>query len=567
MVAALREIPQARMIDTDRYEILNARAQGCWGTIVAARDREFGNQVAIKILNPAEIAKEQMLYRGTTGENVMKNEAIELTNAAHLVPRKYEIDNNGVPFVVMPWYDQDLKSLLRETGFVKSARVYVGQEIGNNKTFSRNDAIRYWSEIAAGAQEFHKLKEQIRGFKKKKRLEGEVRIAHGDLKFDNCVLDHWGKVLLTDFGASTIADYEREGPRDHMGWEYIRARELFFEGNKPTKRSDYWSLGALGFRLFTGEYPLESRGDLESLHHNHTVEEVQKMINEELRNAKIPRKIKRVIRDCLKVDHNKRYRFNDLSGEIEKANTAYLADQGVQTFLRKTLPTFLGSVLAISMGITTCATIKDDTIGHNTDSVRTAISYVGETFPIGLEHLIEREEIPALSSLPNYPISEDLKPMHKRMIKHLNPTIIELAEKYRETCSALQIPPEEIVNENQVAIGVTYFRSPGMVATDGLTGPDGQATVSVIHGLGMSQVINGYYDLEDACTIARLGEAKFHELRRVSGKTEFADYINAQNPDGTDIVSKTDRELLLHWLKRIDLEPIDTHPIIQPKQD
>ncbi len=82
-------------------------------------------------------------------------------------------------------------------------------------------------------------------------------ILHQDLKPDNIMIDRSGVVKIIDFGSVRIAGLEELrgggkpavlGTRDYTAPEYLI-------GERPTNRSDLFSLGVIAYEMFTGALP------------------------------------------------------------------------------------------------------------------------------------------------------------------------------------------------------------------------------------------------------------------------------------------------------------------------
>ena len=224
---------EGKVIASNRYNVLNLLGRGCWGAVYLAKDMILEEEVAIKVLEPNEIALKQMAHRNIDFLKAMKKEAGKLTACSHVVPRVLEFDNNEKPFLVMPPYERFLSDKLHDDS---SYRCYLGHGM------SIDDILRYMRDVAIGLSEIHT----------------KIGRAHGDLKPDNIAIDHVGRALLNDLGTSTCASYGRSvSPRDNMGFIYTRAPECFKEDSHPDKKSDIWSFGSLLYRMFTGKYILE----------------------------------------------------------------------------------------------------------------------------------------------------------------------------------------------------------------------------------------------------------------------------------------------------------------------
>jgi len=62
------------LLETSRYDIDTVLGEGTWGVVVGANDTATGERVALKVLRPTELAKEQMKQRELTPFEAMKRE-------------------------------------------------------------------------------------------------------------------------------------------------------------------------------------------------------------------------------------------------------------------------------------------------------------------------------------------------------------------------------------------------------------------------------------------------------------------------------------------------------------
>ena len=216
-----------------RYELVEMIGQGAWGTIYRAKDIKLkGESIAVKVLDPAQIARCQADYREIDIEEnfIIKESRRGLEACGHLV-RRYagEDKQNNVSYIVMNLYGETVQSRMDRDP--------------QSVPFS---AIGWMSDISSAIAEYHDI------------YEG----PHCDVKPDNMVIDRRGKILLTDFGSSTSANISpMQGPRDNIGFIYTRAPRNFQKGEHPQKSYDCYAAGSLLFRLFTGKYVLEDEID------------------------------------------------------------------------------------------------------------------------------------------------------------------------------------------------------------------------------------------------------------------------------------------------------------------
>ena len=77
-------------------------------------------------------------------------------------------------------------------------------------------------------------------------------LVHGDIKPENVMRDHGGRIVLMDFGATR--EFIDAPESTVLGTPNYLAPEVL-HGGKPTPASDIYALGVLLFRLATGTYP------------------------------------------------------------------------------------------------------------------------------------------------------------------------------------------------------------------------------------------------------------------------------------------------------------------------
>jgi hypothetical protein len=92
-------------------------------------------------------------------------------------------------------------------------------------------------------------------------------LLHRDVKVQNVLREEGGRIVLMDFGTGHPIDGTRDAADSLAGTPLYLAPELF-SGEKPSVRSDIYSLGVLLYHLVTLSYPVSgrSRSDVESAH-------------------------------------------------------------------------------------------------------------------------------------------------------------------------------------------------------------------------------------------------------------------------------------------------------------
>jgi len=89
-------------------------------------------------------------------------------------------------------------------------------------------------------------------------------LVHGDVKAQNVMREHGGRIVLMDFGAGRVQGTDAIGV---SGTPMYLAPEVL-AGEPPTPRSDLYSLGVLLFHLLTAAYPYTGE-DLDGLRAAH----------------------------------------------------------------------------------------------------------------------------------------------------------------------------------------------------------------------------------------------------------------------------------------------------------
>jgi serine/threonine protein kinase len=107
--------------------------------------------------------------------------------------------------------------------------------------FSEETAAFYMAELTLALSHMHET----------------LGVVYRDLKPENCLLDAEGHLLLTDFGLSKVA-VDSDECNSMLGTVEYMAPEVIL-GKKYGKAVDWWSFGALGFDLMTGNPPFRGQ--------------------------------------------------------------------------------------------------------------------------------------------------------------------------------------------------------------------------------------------------------------------------------------------------------------------
>ncbi len=288
------EIPT---LESARYHLTgNVLGQGFWGTVYEGTDLSSGEPepVAIKFLDPTDIALEQMTARGIDRTQALRKEKGKLAACSNVVPRQLVTEGDQT-FIVMPRYEQNLAQVLPSL-----QRTHLGR-LTPTVTILLLDIVH-------GVGEVHEQ-------------HGRV---HADIKPDNIMLDSRGRALLTDLGTSTLPYGTPNVSRDNMGEITTRAPECFTKGSHPTTASDVWSSGALVYEILTGE-PLLGKEIANTLNPGEFMsngELVSSVVKTKI--GKVPRPFRRVLTKALTYDPQQRYHDGiELESAMKHAISSY----------------------------------------------------------------------------------------------------------------------------------------------------------------------------------------------------------------------------------------------------
>lgn len=513
-----------KKINSARYTILEEVGQGCWGVVYLAKDRHLGQNVAIKAMDPTEIARKQMKERGIDELRAVEKEAGKLAACSNVVPRRLEFDDDGTPFLVMPVYDSFFSN---ELGDNFNERPKLGRGL------TLEGVLKSSRDIARGLSEMHT----------------QIGRAHGDLKADNIAKDRHGKYLLNDLGTSTcitLFNPESQGS-GARGFVYTRAPECFSENQPPTASSDVWAFGSLLYRQLTGEYLLEKElsgyENPADFFRKNSPRDIDRIIRAKIKKA--PRKMRGLLRKTLACDIDKRI-MNGSQLEEAFEHTADIATSSKSLWRKIKTWTILGVMpLALMGGLAVFAELhepKDIAVPR----VERAAYQEFQQYKGGMT--LVTEEIP--SKYKKFPpiLKEDLSMI--KLASDNNQNVAYLLKTYFEVVRGLHLTRgSQIFNDTQFKTYHSYTpRSSGV----GPSTTDYDIVAKNIGvGLWRSRLDQDRVDLEDVCAIARVGEDLVNDARRASQSWDYSVYRNARDADGKFIIPAFDRLFIERWIAQV----------------
>ncbi|KAI6084528.1 kinase-like protein [Hypoxylon rubiginosum] len=219
-----------RKMQSDDFEPLRCLGKGTYGTVLLVKQRATGRLYAQKQFKKASVIVHKKLVEQTKTERQILESV------------------NRHPFVVKLFYafqDQEKLYLILEYG--QGGELFT--HLNTEKMFPEPVAAFYMAEMVLALSHLHDT----------------LGVVYRDLKPENCLLDAQGHLLLTDFGLSKVA-VEGDDCKSILGTVEYMAPEVV-QGQKYGKAADWWSFGALGYDLMTGNPPFRG-GNHAKIQHN-----------------------------------------------------------------------------------------------------------------------------------------------------------------------------------------------------------------------------------------------------------------------------------------------------------
>ncbi|ATY59414.1 serine/threonine-protein kinase psk1 [Cordyceps militaris CM01] len=213
-----------RKMTAEAFEPLRCLGKGTYGTVLLVKQRATGKLYAQKQLKKASLVVHRKLVEQTKTERQILESV------------------NRHPFVVKLFYAfQDHEKLYLILEYGQGGELFT--HLSTEKMFSETVAAFYMAEMLLAISHLHT----------------NLGVVYRDLKPENCLLDADGHLLLTDFGLSKVSAHEAtDSCHSFLGTVEYMAPEVIL-GKKYGKAVDWWSFGALGYDLMTGNPPFRGQ--------------------------------------------------------------------------------------------------------------------------------------------------------------------------------------------------------------------------------------------------------------------------------------------------------------------
>jgi hypothetical protein len=127
-------------------------------------------------------------------------------------------------------------------------------------------------------------------------------LAHRDLKAQNVMREHGGRLVVMDMGTSVDVTRDDAGVQSLAGTPLYMAPELF-DGAAPSVATDIYAIGVLLYRLVTSTFPIDARtiGDVRRAHANAGLRPLREV------RPNLPPEFVRVVERCMAPEPTARF--------------------------------------------------------------------------------------------------------------------------------------------------------------------------------------------------------------------------------------------------------------------
>lgn len=218
----MTEVPQS----LDRFRIVRILGRGGMGTVYLARDERLNRQVALKVLNPEELERDDRHHRFLREARAAA--AIRHPNVATI----YEVEDTADKhYIVMEYCDGET----------------LGQRI-RRRPVDAGEFLNFARQITSGVAAAH-----------------DNGVVHRDIKAANVMIEPSGTVKILDFGLAKVSTADAQSVDSTSGHFFGTLHYLSPEqarGLQATERSDLFSIGILLYQMASGHLPFNADSPL-----------------------------------------------------------------------------------------------------------------------------------------------------------------------------------------------------------------------------------------------------------------------------------------------------------------
>lgn len=235
------------MENIGKYKIIKLLGAGGFGQVYLAHDEHINRDVAIKVFHPKD---ENLIAFATSSDTegldiLRRRFANEARILGSLEDNPFVINilefgelGDGSPYYIMPYMAHSLTEKLGKDVFDINAVSELADE-HKPKAMPFDEALAVFAQVLTGIAGAH-----------------EKGLVHRDIKPSNVMLTAGGDVRIVDFGIAKAPDSGHSTVSQlGMGSRNYMAPEQRESAKHVDARADVYSLGTLGYRMFTGRLP------------------------------------------------------------------------------------------------------------------------------------------------------------------------------------------------------------------------------------------------------------------------------------------------------------------------
>lgn len=260
------------------FETIKVLGQGSYGKVLLVREKSTGRLFAQKQLQKASLVinESNEIHEKNYQRTLNEKTILEKVNHPNIVKLFYAFQDNNKVYLILEYLDGG----------------EVFHHLAQQRYLSEKDASFYIAQIILALRYLHL----------------NLKVIYRDLKPENCMLNSYGHLVLTDFGLSKVSTDESDRKHSMIGTAQYMAPEVI-KGESYDFSVDWWSLGCVAYDMLTGGPPFTG----------HTNEKIMDKIVHSKKFLKFPFYLSLDAKDFLRklLQPNPQKRF-DIDNDFEK---------------------------------------------------------------------------------------------------------------------------------------------------------------------------------------------------------------------------------------------------------
>lgn len=204
------------------YKVREILGKGGFGTVFKVIDLDSNDVYALKVTPRASLNKPKLIQKHRSEVKIQSG-----LNHPNIC-RSYDYFEDRTNTYILLEYcpNKSVKDLLKQ-----------------KKRLSEEETAKILRDVVDGLNYLH-----------------DNRIIHRDIKLENFLIGHDGKIKIADFGLSAQLNYDDEKKFTACGTPNYISPEILASGHKGhSYEVDIWAIGVCAFAMLTGHPPFETR--------------------------------------------------------------------------------------------------------------------------------------------------------------------------------------------------------------------------------------------------------------------------------------------------------------------